>query len=207
MKYIFDVGANNGNSCLKFTEDLSVTVVGFEPTPEMYSAIEKKTANTPNYILVKKAVSNFIGKATFNVAGQSDWGCSSLLEFSDKSVTHWRNRTDFKVTHQIEVDVITLENFVTEMGIEEIEYLHCDTQGSDLNVLKGLGNKIGILKSGVIEAGAQKDILYKGQNTVEECVEFLEQNGFNVDKIEDNDQCSTSWAACEVNIYFSRKNA
>lgn len=205
MKYIFDVGANNGSSCLKFTEDPEITVVGFEPTPEMYSIIEENIVDINNYVLVKKAVSNFTGKAIFNVAGQSDWGCSSLLEFSEKSVTHWRNRKDFKVTHQIEVDVITLEDFVTEMGIEEIEYLHCDTQGSDLNVLKGLGKKLGILKSGVIEAGAEEDILYKNQNTVDECVAFLTENGFKIDGIDDNDKCSTSHSACEVNIRFSKK--
>lgn len=205
MKFVFDVGANNGNSCLYLTSDPDVTVVGFEPTPEMYSIIEEKIADISNYILVKKAVSNFSGKAVFNVAGQSDWGCSSLLEFSDKSVTHWKDRTDFKVTHQIEVDVITLEEFVDEMGIEEIEYLHCDTQGSDLNVLKGLGAKLKILKSGVIEAAAEKDILYNGQNTVDECIAFLIENGFDIDKVDDNDQCSPSNTACEVNIYFSRK--
>lgn len=205
MKYIFDVGANNGSSCLNFINDPNITVVGFEPTPEMYSIIEQQIIGAKNYILVKKAVSNFNGKAVFNVAGQADWGCSSLLDFSEKSITHWRDRTDFKVTHQIEVDVITLEKFVTEMGIEEIEYLHCDTQGSDLNVLRGLGDKLKILKSGVIEAASEKDILYNGQNTVDECIAFLIENGFDIDRIDDNDQCSPANTACELNIYFSRK--
>lgn len=205
MKYVFDVGANNGSSCINLTKDPDVTVVGFEPTPEMIAIIENKIVGINNYILVKKAVSNFTGKAIFNVAGQSDWGCSSLLEFSEKSKTHWRDRSDFNVTHQIEVDVITLEQFVTKMGIEEIEYLHCDTQGSDLNVLKGLGSKLSILKAGVIEAGAESDILYKGQNTQQECVDFLISNGFNIVRIAENDTCSKNYGACEVNIYFERK--
>lgn len=198
----FDVGANNGNDSITVAKNNpGLQVFGFEPTPELQDVIQKKIKENglTNYTLVKSAVSDYVGQSTFNVAGQSDWGCSSLLDFSEKSQTEWIGRTDFKVTEKITVDVIRLDKFVDDNKIEIIEYLHIDTQGSDLNVLKGLGDKISIVKAGVMEAAAKPDILYDNQNTVDECVEFLKSNGFIIDSITSNDQFNN-----EVNIHFRR---
>lgn len=199
-KVFFDVGANNGDSFIGLAKsDPSIQVYAFEPTPEMYQLIEKKTVGLSNYCLIKKAVSDFEGTAKFNVAGQADWGCSSLLEFSDKSKVEWPGRTDFIKTKEIQVEVIRLDWFVKENGIAKIDYLHIDTQGSDLKVLQGLGDQLQIVLSGVLEAGTKPDILYYGQNTEEQCVKFLIENGFKITKIESNDRFRN-----EVNIYFSK---
>ena len=200
-KIYFDVGANNGFTSVPVAlSSPDVIVYAFEPTPQMIEAIEQKTTHLNNYILTKKAVSNFEGKAIFKVAGQADWGCSSLLEFSDKSTTEWPGRTDFKVTEEIEVDVIRLDKFIEDNNISQIDYLHIDTQGSDLNVLKGLGSYINIVQKGGMEAAAKEDILYKGQNTQQECIDFLLSNNFNIDSIQINDEYSN-----EVNIFFSAR--
>lgn len=169
----------------------------FEPTPHMCEIIKSRAIGLENYILIEKAVSDFEGIAKFNVAGQADWGCSSLLDFSQNSKTEWPGRTDFKVTETIEVEVIRLDNFIKENNIKEIEYLHVDTQGSDLKVLVGLGESLRIVKSGTIEAANKIEILYKGQNTKDECVVFLEKNGFKIESVLCNDgMCN------EVNIRF-----
>lgn len=201
-KIIFDVGANNGDSFIdEAKQNPNILVFAFEPTPKLIDIIKSKTKDLSNYVLIEKAVSNFNGKAKFNIAGQSDWGCSSLLEFSDKSKTHWKDRTDFKVTEQIEVDVITLESFIIEKQIPKIDYLHIDAQGSDLNILKGMGDFIKIVKSGKIEAGNKVDILYKGQNTVKESIEFIKDNMFDIPKFESNDIHMN-----EINISFVNRN-
>jgi FkbM family methyltransferase len=203
-KILFDVGANNGStSVYHWLGDTNNLIYGFEPTPEMCAQIESKIEGHDNYILTKKAVSDFNGKATFNVAGTVDWGCSSLLEFSDKSQTEWPNKNtawDFQVTHQIEVDVIRLDTFIEENNITVIDYLHVDTQGSDLKVLKGLGKYIDIVVSGVVEAATKPDILYYNQCTKEECIKFLEDNGFKIVNVQSNDDQGN-----EVNIFFSRE--
>jgi FkbM family methyltransferase len=198
---IFDIGANNGHTSVPVAQKHPhAQVYAFEPTPEMASQIEGKTKSLANYHLVRKAVSNVNGKAAFKVAGQADWGCSSLLNFSNKSRTEWPGRKDFVVTEEIEVDVMRLDSFIEEHGIERIDFLHIDTQGSDLNVLKGLGKYIAIVKQGAMEAAARADILYSGQNTQEESVKFLEENGFEILGVESNDDQRN-----EVNIFFKRK--
>lgn len=201
-KIIFDVGANDGSSHIGTAlHNPNKLVFAFEPTPRMIDIIKSKISHLKNYVLVEKAVSDFEGTSTFNVAGQSDWGCSSLLEFSNKSQTKWPGRTDFKVTDTIEVDVIRLDSFIKEKTIPKIDYIHIDTQGSDLEVLKGMGDLINIVRAGVMEAGNEKDILYKGQNTLKETIKFLNSKGFEVKDIVSNDPYTN-----EVNVHFENPN-
>ena len=199
-RVFFDVGSNDGSTSVSIAQnDVNTVVFAFEPTPSLVNEVTAKTSHLRNYILIDKAVSDFNGKAKFNIAGNADWGCSSLLEFSDKSQTEWIGRTDFKVTEEVEVDVITLKDFIIENNIEKIDWIHIDTQGSDLNVLKGLGDKIDIVMGGVMEAANKEDILYYGQNTKDECISFLNDNGFVITEVSSNDRFDN-----EINICFAR---
>jgi hypothetical protein len=201
-KVILDVGANNGSSTIDIAKRESNTIIfGFEPTPQLVSEIKEKTSDIENYIIIEKAVSDYEGKSNFNLMQKYDWGCSSLLEFSDTAFDSnvWGS-PPWEVTDKIEVDVITLSTFIKENAITKIDYLHIDTQGSDLKVLKGLGEYINIVDAGVMEAGAMVDVLYKGQNTKDECVEFLETNGFEI-----IDVTRASKDDLEINLHFKRK--
>jgi FkbM family methyltransferase len=201
-KYIFfDVGANNGSTSIPISMKENSIVYAFEPTPFLINIIKEKISNKDNYILTEKAVANFNGKAVFKIAGQFDWGCSSLLNFSGDIKENWpADRTDFKVTEEIEVEVIRLEDFIEQHSIPKIDYLHVDTQGSDLNVLKGLGKYLHIVKEGVVEAASKSNILYDNQNTKEDTINFLEENDFIITHVANNDHLGN-----EVNIWFKHK--
>lgn len=197
MKTIFDIGANDGSSTLKYAEE-GHNVYAFEPTPELIDRIKERTVQFCNYHLYNVAVNNYNGKAKFNIAGQADWGCSSLYEFSDNLNETWPGREDFKKTAEIEVQVIRLDTFIEQHPeITEIDYLHCDTQGSDLNVLKGLGKYIHIVKEGCIEVSKPGYELYKGTNNDRrEAEEWLRLHGLG-------QIMTTDWSN-EFNIHFKR---
>lgn len=197
MRTVFDVGANNGDSMLG--QAYHSQVHAFEPTPEMCDVIRSKTRHLPNYRLNQVAVSNFNGKATFNVAGQADWGCSSLHTFNDGLEKSWPGRTDFRVSDQIEVDVTRLDRYIQENNITQIDYFHCDVQGSDLQVLEGLGEYINIVQEGAVETAPDQEelALYKGvDNSLTSVVRFLAAHGFRNIHI-------TPWSN-EYNIHFKR---
>jgi len=192
---IFDVGANTGSSCHHYSLNGDI-VYAFEPTPYLLDTylLPKQSAN---YIVVPKAVSYFDGEATFNIAGHQDWGCSSLNTFSDNLNQTWGWRTDLFVTNEIQVKVIKLKSFIQEHDIKQIDILHIDTQGSDLDVLKGLEDQISIVQSGVIEVPSEVHLkLYKEQPSKEESIEFLNSNGFKIKSME--------YQGNEYNIYFHR---
>jgi hypothetical protein len=101
----------------------------------------------------------------------------------DKS---WPGRTDFVVRGTIKVEVYRLDTWIEKFAphVTEIEHLHIDAQGSDLAVLKGLGEKIKIVKSGVVEVPQAPELrLYKGQHTKDEALQFLEENGFKIKNV------------------------
>jgi FkbM family methyltransferase len=197
---LFDVGANRGTDSIERTRaNKNYIAHAFEPTPILYEKLCQATGDIKDrYHINKVAVSDFVGNAIFNIAGQADWGCSSLNTFSDNLDKTWPGRTDFKVTEKIQVNVITLESYIIKNNISKIDYLHCDTQGSDLKVLKGLGQYLNIVKCGVIEVPNSEQVkLYKENHTFEEAKIFLENNGFKIYGILDQMN--------EKNVYFSKR--
>ena len=198
----FDIGANDGHSLIHLAMNSDNIVYAFEPTPRMINIIKQKTGGFKNYHIVPKAISNYNGKSKFYVSGNADWGCSSLCQFNDNLETNWPGRTDFRVTEEIDVDVIRLEDFIIENNITDVEHLHCDVQGHDLEVLMGLGDKLSIVKNGVIEMPTSHEKkLYKDQKYLHtDAIEYLQKNGFEVTKVESNDQFNI-----EMNVYFTNK--
>ena len=47
---------------------------------------------------------------------------------------------NFKVTRTVEVDCDTIDNSLKKLKFENLDYLKIDTQGSELEILKGIGN-------------------------------------------------------------------
>lgn len=201
---ILDVGANQGTDGLRLAQaNPQLHVIGFEPTPMLVALISQKVrqAGLQNYSLVPSAVGSFDGQASFHVAGQGDWGCSSLNTFAEGLDKTWPGRTDFKVTESIEVQVLRLDSFLASLDFDSIAYMHCDTQGSDLDVLRGLGRFRENLQRGVIECASARSVaLYREQHLLEDaCFEFARW-GYEIERVEPNDpQCN------EINLHFRNR--
>lgn len=193
---VFDIGANDGSSCAHFANDPNDTVYAFEPTPYLIES-KLKLLEKENYIIVPKAVGNFCGMIDFYIAGNANWGCSSIYKFNDGLEETWPGRTDFKTTDVQKVECITMEKFLNEnKNIKKIDYFHCDTQGNDLNVLLGFGEYINMISRGMIEVYI-KNPLYKNiNNSIENAIKFLTQNKFKITNLE-FDACSN-----EANLHF-----
>ena len=180
MKTFFDVGAERGTDSIPIAKTNSdILFYAFEPNPYMVEHLKKETAGLSNYIIIPKAVSNYNGVSNFNINKFGPVGVSSLLEYSEKAKTNWRSFA-LNVDEKVDVDVITLESFIKEHNIKKIDFFHCDTQGSDLNVLKGLGEYIHIIVEGQVEAAILHESLYVNQNTYQETMSFLASKGFEI---------------------------
>jgi FkbM family methyltransferase len=203
MPVIFDVGANDGNSCFHLTRNKNNIVYAFEPTPKLWPRLEGMEKFAPNYHLVKVAVSNVSGTAEFNVVTGDEWvgegesgggGCSSLCQLGD-------SMPNLAVKEKIPVKVITLEEFIDENNIEKVDYLHCDVQGRDLEVIMGLGKHKDKVVKGCVEMPRCISMrIYEDQiYDAGDAVRWLNENGFLVDSIE-----AHGGLVNEVDIYFHR---
>jgi FkbM family methyltransferase len=200
---LFDVGTHHGQNSLNITHrNPDVICYAFEPTPELARLLRiaaEVRCMKNRYHVYEHAISDFDGEADFHMV-QGDTGSASLNDFSDNLSETWPGRTDFAVRGSKKVNVYRLDTWLSIFASELtcIDHLHIDAQGSDLAVLKGLGEKISMVQSGVIEVPQEDKLrLYKGQHTKQEALDFLEQNGFVIDKV-------TSQVN-EENLYFVRK--
>jgi hypothetical protein len=152
------------------------------------------------------AISDYDGESTFYVADRDpvgDWGASSLYPFVDEVSQTWPGRRDLVTTRTVTVKVSRFDTWYKSQGLnlEKIDYFHCDTQGSDLRVLKGMGDYVRLIQEGVVEcARDEAGKLYKENHTVAEMKDFLSEHGFAVFHEQLNDQWSN-----ELNLYFRKK--
>jgi len=209
MKYIIEVGANNGDSTVQFINRDAV-IYAFEPTPKFISQLKTRFQDKLNFNIINAAVDINEGKRIFNIAGsdKGDGGCSSLHEFTDNVHNIWpdsgRTREDlhsiFTFTESIEVNTIRLDTFMNMMCIDELEYLHIDAQGNDFNVLKSLGDRWKDVKAGQVEATMNLSLYKNVDNSFNGISEWLDSRGFKIDQIRPVDSASN-----EADIMFSKK--
>ena len=202
-KYIiFEVGANNGQHTHKFVNTKNSHVYAFEPLPFLCEKIRSIFPNAQNLEIFDWAISDYDGISKFGISdpnhGAKDYGCSSLFSFTENIDSLWPDRGDFTFVEEIDVKVVRMDTFINENNITHIDYLHCDAQGGDLKVLESFGDKINLLKSGVVEA-ANNVSLYNIDNSTQSIVKFLEKNNFKI--LNPHDIGS---AGQEVDIYFER---
>lgn len=206
MSYIlFDVGANWGVDSLGITGgNPDYVTYAFEPTPYHLDHLRSHSSAFSNrYNIYPYAVSDFDGIANFKVVFDVNGGCNSLNTFNDGLDKTWPTRPDFHVKEEIPVRVLRLDTWFKEnnITIDRIDHFHCDTQGSDLRVLQGMGDYIHLIETGVIECASGESVkLYKENHTLAQAIEWLDTKGFVVDKITSGDEWNN-----EVDLYFRKR--
>lgn len=128
-----DVGAYVGVFTLEGAEAVGETgsVVAVEPEPRNGDLLLKniETNGIKNATLVTKAIGDEKGRAK--------------LYLSPHSASH--SIAQRVGDNYIEVDVDTLDNLVSELGLKRVDFIKIDTEGSELEVLKGATNILGKL--------------------------------------------------------------
>jgi FkbM family methyltransferase len=126
---IFDVGANVGKwSSRLLAADPSATLFLFEPSP----FCREKIAARPelcHVTVTPAAVGEKAGKALLHFSQPTD-GSASLHARED---SFFEDRT----YSQIEVDVVTIDDFIASHQLEFIDFLKMDIEGHELFALQG----------------------------------------------------------------------
>ena len=126
----FDVGANHG----AYTDVLHMLVpdaqiYAFEPHPTSFALLNQREQRGKT-VLLNKALSDTPGHAQLYDFAEHDGSTQASL--SSDAVGLF---TSSVVQHDVEVT--TLDDFLAEHGVESIDLLKVDTEGFDLNVLRG----------------------------------------------------------------------
>ena len=135
---VVDVGANRGDWTVGLLERLpDVTIYGFEPVPATFAHLRARMANQPWVHIANQALG--AANEIKEILLYEEDVLSSFVPSS--SVEHAPRAT-------ASVEIIRLDDFARDAGIQHIHLLKIDTEGFELDVLRG---SEGLLNRGAID--------------------------------------------------------
>jgi FkbM family methyltransferase len=179
IQLVLDVGANKGqyHDFLRKYVGFKGRIVSFEPIPELVRELQSAAKSDPLWTVTECAVGSFDGTAKFNVADQTGW--SSLLERASIANTDVAARLTTQRT--VDVQVRRLDNLLPELlqglSIKHL-YLKLDTQGNDLEAMRGAGEYLHQIPA--LQSELEFIRVYQSSPSVVQSLQFLEEQQFGL---------------------------
>lgn len=122
---VFDVGANVGQSIVWYKKYFpQANIYSFEPVKSTFAALEEVAKNYQGVFCENIALGNENGEQPIYIQEQSTWNSLVINESIVREVSEL-------------VSVKTLDRYMESNGIKTIDFLKIDTEGFELEVLKG----------------------------------------------------------------------
>jgi FkbM family methyltransferase len=144
---VLDVGANTGQYAKALRRNgYQGHIVSFEPVPEYVEAAENAAADDDHWTVQHVALGSVDGTVPIRVQRSF----SSMLTTSEYGKRKFETLQEFADTEQVEVPLRRLDGMLDELlapliasGVKNPRlYLKMDTQGFDLEVFRGLGDRV-----------------------------------------------------------------
>lgn len=173
---LIHVGAHHGQEYQEYKQHGIDKLIFFEPQPQAFKVLEESVGD--EVILHNKALGNKAGQLKMYVEEANIGMSSSLLK--PKEVLNEYPEIIF--TKEIMVDVVRLDDLELPY---DVNTLVIDTQGYELNVLKGAQKTLDSIQYIISEVNRSE--LYEGGVLIETLDGFLEAHGFK--------RAFTEWSA------------
>lgn len=194
---ILDVGANKGQfvTLLQYLNP-KAKIYCFEPLQIELNKIRRIFNNNPNIITYNLALSNTNKKSQFFITSRRD--NSSLIK-PEKQLIFFPN---LKILKQETVKCMRLDALKDiELESEKRCLLKIDVQGSELQVLEGIGKSFKYIDYIYIELTFEE--MYSSQNLISDIISFLNDKRFKLIKI--NNLVSVSGVQIQGDFLFEKK--
>lgn len=172
-----DVGANTG----QFAHDLRAfykgDLISFEPVSAAFHHLASTASRDPHWKVYQLALGSQTSTQTMNVYRRTE--LSSFLKTNAYGTGHFGENA--AITGQETVPVRRLDEVLDEVAPDwnrKRIFLKMDTQGYDLEVFKGLGNKLDHVVA--IQSEVSLIPIYEGMPHWTDSILFYERAGFGV---------------------------
>lgn len=179
---VIDVGANKGQyrDTLRNEVGFSGAILSFEPVSKYFEFLRKRSSNDKNWKVFNCALGSVQGEAEINVT-QSP-GLNSFLPIrTDVVKGFWKENP---ITGVEKVQIQTLDTMLKEANVDCSTvpvYLKLDTQGFDLEVIKGAVKTLEHIRALQTEASIQP--IYQGMPSYLETIRMMNENNFDLSGI------------------------
>ena len=194
-----DVGAMGGPDRPAFrylSQHNLITYVGLEPQEQECTRLKE---SFPHGIFLPVAVGN--QEETRALYLTVSPACISVLKPNPETLKDYPISTCLEITGQATVQLTTIGKLVSGGFMPAPDYIKCDAQGFDYEVLEGCGSALASVIG--IEVECQFKQIYEGQKTFFDVKSMLESRGFILRDIKH--QGAMEYEVVEVNAFFSRR--
>jgi FkbM family methyltransferase len=171
---VIDVGCRWGFADMWETLGDRCVAVGFEPDPEECERLLHHYGNRSSVRIVPHALGARPGPATLHVTLEP--ACSSLYPPIDDVIDRYPRLESQRLVQTEQIELITLDAWCAENRPGDVDLIKLDTQGSELDVLRGAER---VLESvAVVQTEVEFNPLYAGQPLFGDVDRFLRERGF-----------------------------
>lgn len=172
---VYDIGAAKGivSSCLAKLPNVS-QIHAFEPIPKIYAQLEANMQLVPKVNCHNVALGNTSGLSTMYISNKTD--SSSLLPMAELHKTQMPINLD--ITHQIQVPVVRLDDYVKQQKLSKPYLIKIDVQGYEKNIIEGGINTISQAKHCILEMSFHS--LYEGSPLFDDIYRLMRSLNFNL---------------------------
>ena len=171
---IVEIGCHEGTDTLKFLEAIpSATLFCFEPDVRAAGRFLQAVGHDSRVTFYQQAVADvdsqrWFWASTGPAGDREDWDCSGSIR---RPTGHLTRSPEIRFKDPVMVDCVRLDSWYVQRGVEAIDFMWCDVQGAQRDVISGGPRALQATRYLYIECHRRP--LYDGEPTQEELIELL----------------------------------
>ncbi len=190
---VFDIGANVGQSSKLYLEKFPYAhIYCFEPVSDTFSQLQNNLKGSKRVDCYQLAFGSAKGRGKMVLQGPSD-------EFFMINESKQLPINNSVLTELVDIDAI--DEFCHTKGIDRINYLKIDTEGGDLEVLKGAMNMLTEQRIDCVQVEAGMNPTNNRHVPLESLKKYLESHKYFLFGI--YEQMSEDWANGEAHLRWT----
>lgn len=174
---VLEAGAADGTDTIKLASlhHGEINVIALEPVPIAFEQLIAKTSYLSNVEAIQCALAPYSGVAEMWESRGDGSTDSSSLRSPD---LHTRYFSGVEFGNQIQVQCLTMDSLLAELGLSGFDFMWLDMQGLELEVL--CASPVAREGANAIYMEVSRKRLYSGASTYRDVVKQMRQWGFKV---------------------------
>jgi len=171
---VLDIGARWGAGGVWWRLDPVARLVGFDPDPVECARLNALLPPGARERFVPVALGRTPGPATLHITLEP--GCSSIFPPDESLADRFPGLSVIKVARRETIQLETLDNWAASENVDEITFAKLDTQGCELDILRG--GERALEKCLGLEVEVEFATIYQGAPLFAEVDTYLRSRGF-----------------------------